>query len=958
MASYEGMRWFKCDLQVQTPEDNAHWADDAARLEEPRRSLRAPAPDANGNVGPSVFDESRIQEVARTFLRRCYALGLDVIGITDHNFSQKMEPRDWFLTHLVEQNKPVARELNREPLYILPGFEVDIGYHVLCLFGPAKKLSHIRRVNMLLTKLGLGEDQRFRGGRPEVLRLAGENISLKKLMHIVQDEHHGIVIAAHADQHDGILTQARNIDDYQLHDLLAVEVTANPPAQHYLDILRGYDAHWSRQGRQPAYVMSSDAKSLRTDTDGRPTANALGYRWTWLKMSKPSTEALRQAFLDPKSRVRILGERPSNAEVHPRITSISVKGAKFLADQEVQFSGNFNCVIGGRGSGKSSLLEYMRFAIGLGGDIPKESDSGLARKRAQLRESLSQVGAEVRVSFQAEDGVADTLVYVPTNPVDSERRIDGRDVEDLRTVLRRLQAQFFGQGELSRMSGDGGGQAQVLALLDAASGPQLVELKAKERDLRSRLQTLFQARRDEKRLLDEIKVTTQESVELERQLKAREAVQGDSTRNQLALQARKFLDGFARSGDDVKQFAGLVESLSKAPAELPESANGWPEAVWFRQATGNVIEARERFVREVSEAWQRFERVVMQSVGIEATKHVYEAIQADQNNFKAACAERGIQPEDIARLQELEEARQTKIEVIAERERELMAVKGLADEFAETLDKLHDVWRMEFNVRQATAEAIQAAVASRTVRVTTAFMADKTSFTAEWGRLAPSDGRGKLARRWMEIGDELFNSWIDRGTEVSPWETVELARMDVCAIPYLHEVLGEELQPAMFKHLDSADVCPIWESVRISRISDGIDVELLREDGTAAGTMAGALSEGQRNTVLLNLVLARGEGPIVIDQPEDELDSSFIYKTLVKDLRATKNKRQLIVATHNANLPVNGDAELIYALEARDGRGVPLAQGGLDRANVAEAVLDVMEGSEQAFKRRSEKYHF
>jgi ABC-type cobalamin/Fe3+-siderophores transport system ATPase subunit len=146
--------------------------------------------------------------------------------------------------------------------------------------------------------------------------------------------------------------------------------------------------------------------------------------------------------------------------------------------------------------------------------------------------------------------------------------------------------------------------------------------------------------------------------------------------------------------------------------------------------------------------------------------------------------------------------------------------------------------------------------------------------------------------------------------------------------------------------------------VRISRVSDGIDVELLREDRTVAGSMSGALSEGQRNTVLLNLMLARGEGPIVIDQPEDELDSSFIYRTLVRDLRAAKSKRQLIVATHNANLPVNADAEQIYALEARDGRGKPRAHGGLDRKGVAEAVLDIMEGSEQAFKQRSEKYHF
>ena len=169
---------------------------------------------------------------------------------------------------------------------------------------------------------------------------------------------------------------------------------------------------------------------------------------------------------------------------------------------------------------------------------------------------------------------------------------------------------------------------------------------------------------------------------------------------------------------------------------------------------------------------------------------------------------------------------------------------------------------------------------------------------------------------------------------------------------------SEGLHQSLFVHLDSDNVRPLWEDVRISRVSDGIDVELLREDRSVAGSMSGALSEGQRNTVLLNLILARGEGPIVIDQPEDELDSSFIYQTLVRDLRAAKSKRQLIVATHNANLPVNADAEQIYALEAREGRGKRRAQGGLDQKGVAEAVLDIMEGSEQAFKKRSEKYHF
>ena len=75
-------------------------------------------------------------------------------------------------------------------------------------------------------------------------------------------------------------------------------------------------------------------------------------------------------------------------------------------------------------------------------------------------------------------------------------------------------------------------------------------------------------------------------------------------------------------------------------------------------------------------------------------------------------------------------------------------------------------------------------------------------------------------------------------------------------------------------------------------------------------------------------------------------------------LRRVKSRRQIIMSTHNANLPVNGDSELVYALEARDGHGVVLTQGGLDRPLVTKAVLDIMEGSEEAFRRRREKYHF
>ena len=956
MADYEGMRWFKCDFQVQTPEDAAHWGDDDTRLPEPRRPLVQPPPDANGVVGPAKPDESRLQELARNYLRRCHEVGLELIGVTDHNFSQKTDPRDWFLTHLVEQNKSVARELGRAPLHILPGFEVDIGYHVLCLFEPATKASHVWRVNRLLCKLGLDENERFRQGRLMPLRRNNATVSLKELVELVQDQRNGIVIAAHADQNDGLLDDPRHIEDYKNKKLLALEVTSSPPVRRVLDIVEGRDRAWSRPDCHPAYVMSSDAKSLQMDAQGKPVANSLGYRHTWLKMSKPSIEALRQAFLDPLSRIQLLGPRPSDALVHPRITKVSVRAAKFLEDQEVCFSEGFNCVIGGRGSGKSSLLEYVRFAVGIDEPAAKgdEVDPSLQRKRKQLRESLT-AESELRVSFEVGNGVSDTLVYAPGRPVGQQRWLDGREVADLNTVLRQLQLQFFSQGELSRMTNGAQGQAQVLSLIDTAAGASLLELKAAERELKARLKSLFQSTRDAARLRAEVAEAQQESVELERQLKAREAVQEDAKLNQLALEARRHLSRM-KSADApvVEALNRLLQSLGTPLETLSVNADKWPNAEWFKGSVARMEQARADLASAIARAMEGYQHVMVTCVGEGATRETEEAINAVQERFRTACVASGIREDDIARMQGLEEKRQEKLNLVEERQKRLAEVQSEADKFPQVLGELHGVWQKQFNARRATAEAIQAAVASQTVRLTTSYMSDDASFNAAWARLAPSDKRGKLAKRWDDIGDELIQTWRRRA-DASVWETLEIARTDQ---NLLETVLLEGLHQPLFGHLDSDNVRALWEDVRIYRVSDGIDVELLREDRTVAGSMSGALSEGQRNTVLLNLMLARGEGPIVIDQPEDELDSSFIYRTLVRDLRAAKNKRQLIVATHNANLPVNADAEQIYALEARAGRGVARAQGGLDRKHVAEAVLDIMEGSEQAFKQRSEKYHF
>src|SRR5712692_5641731 len=113
--NYAGARFYKCDLQCQTPEYGGAWA--------PNDLIRIPSPRT----------QSDLQEKARTYLRRCHEVGLEVIGITDHNFSNEQQQQDWFISHLIWQNASVAAEVGRSPLTIFPRFELDIDYHLLCL---------------------------------------------------------------------------------------------------------------------------------------------------------------------------------------------------------------------------------------------------------------------------------------------------------------------------------------------------------------------------------------------------------------------------------------------------------------------------------------------------------------------------------------------------------------------------------------------------------------------------------------------------------------------------------------------------------------------------------------------------------------------------------------------------------------------------------------------------------
>ena len=116
-------------------------------------------------------------------------------------------------------------------------------------------------------------------------------------------------------------------------------------------------------------------------------------------------------------------------------------------------------------------------------------------------------------------------------------------------------------------------------------------------------------------------------------------------------------------------------------------------------------------------------------------------------------------------------------------------------------------------------------------------------------------------------------------------------------------------------------------------------------------------SAGQKTTAILTFILAYGNRPLLLDQPEDDLDNRLVYDLVVKRLKNAKQNRQIIVVTHNANIPVNGDAEYITSMDS-DSRYIKIkAEGTLDNEVIRKEICDVMEGTEYAFGMRAKKYH-
>ncbi len=205
------------------------------------------------------------------------------------------------------------------------------------------------------------------------------------------------------------------------------------------------------------------------------------------------------------------------------------------------------------------------------------------------------------------------------------------------------------------------------------------------------------------------------------------------------------------------------------------------------------------------------------------------------------------------------------------------------------------------------------------------------------------------------VGEKRL-AWINDQDAFSPVKLAELIHSGTDALTRTGWGITPTVANALVK-LTNPQVLQLEEL----ELPDIIRIELnVAHEGAENFRLLGKLSTGQQCTAILHLLLLQNRDPLIMDQPEDNLDNAFIADRIVVELRSAKIARQFIFATHNANIPVFGDAEWIGVFEAHEGQSFMPAesQGAIDVPQVRDNAANILEGGKTAFNQRKTKYGF
>ncbi len=661
-------------------------------------------------------------------------------------------------------------------------------------------------------------------------------------------------------------------------------------------------------GWYPAEVEGSDPKCLGDVGKGRPC---------YLKLGELGFEALKFALSDYPARVA--SELPTHRNSH--ICSIHFEGGG-LNGQTLKFSPELNALIGIRGSGKSSVLEAIRYVF----DIPRGNKALDTNYKDDLVKHTFGSGGKATIvardAYGQEFSVSRIFRESPSVHLHGKLQ-PGVSIRE--TVLR--QPIYFGQKDLSS-TGDG----FETDLVEKLVGDKL-------RPLRSRIEIQRQTVREAVMRFQKLSNTAEQKQDyaaqladatfrleqfakfgLAEKLQKRVGFQHDSNAlTRVRHQVGTFIEGLESF------IAEHEDDLKNAPVYRASEANADFFAEYFSEYT-SLLADLEKLKEIATSSRSLANKLDLKQAGFEQRRAGLQdefaliERQLAQELKQTGASSTSIQSDDFLQQQQRKTKAEQMLELLTKQEKQMDTVYQA---LLTAVSALNDLWLEEFRVIKAELDRVNAHEAALDIE-------------------AEFKGSKETALGFMQ---QMF-----RGSNIRE-ATLRNVMTDYADFGGLFR----ELEIAKSKAGSTPDV---FEKTLLQNLADFLTFQvpnsfLIRYRGKELKHH----SLGQRASALMLHVLSQREHDVVIiDQPEDDLDNQTIYEDVIQLIREMKPCTQFIFATHNANFPVLGDAEQVHACSYQDDT-ILVQSGSIDRKEIQTEIINIMEGGEAAFNKRKEVYN-
>lgn len=933
-------KWWKCDLQVATPA----W------------DFKFP-PGSNYRIDTAQGREQFLDD----YMNALKKVGIEVVALADHNTGE------W-----IDAAKAAGK---RNGVVVFPGCEITThtgsdGVHLLIIGDLHRTSQDFDR--LLHGPLGFNEEHppfRDNQGSP----VPGS--SSKTLIQILDALPEGyLAIAPHACNENGIVSSSTVKGDLRWKSLHHERLVAldpgdcsNPNGDGFADKFRRRALEVYPRLSDLAFVSTSDAYCFAD----------LGTRFTWIRIGAVGLEGLRQAFLDHESRVlcdwspelaNFIDRNPNNIR-HAWISEVTLAGnlGNSSAPITIPFHPNLNVIIGGRGSGKSSIVAALRQLYSNTDTLPfrlKDEADGFVDS-VFTNANLKGVH-RIQESQEVQTATWDVL--------------DGSEVVELdgTKVRTNFPVTVISQKELfERAAGDKNdphlSSRSLLALLDSRIGYGAKDTKSLGsfgRRLEDARANWANAARDFELMksdLDQLSGLKSQEAMLQKQVNAFTSPEVEKRLERInsRQKERAFLELlYKRLQLSLTKAEELVVELNHPPRLNFEVMNPYSDD--YKTIIGQLTEISENLSKSISLSLEEnLPRIENFADSYAPNKWNIDSIEAtkDLEAYKEQLAAMGLSTTEFSRLQ-------IELKNVAERIRNLEALQTRLEPAKENLDRCWDYLIGLIVERRTSRQELLTEIESRSKRLR--FKTSDNQDTSPWVEGFRSSC-GFRADAYIEDVPNLAKwLWCAPALELlSRWEIWRhaLASGDMKGMQNV-----ANLRPAFADRLSSLD-----EQIRLrlgTLIPDDIVMmEFLKEGGRpdrdSDWQSVTQGSPGQRTAAMLAFVLHHGREPLILDQPEDDLDSEWISRLVVKELRQSRWSRQLIVVSHNANIPVLGDAEQVVALENSNGAlkvrestaidnglaAVVPHIGPVENEFVRNDIQSIMEGGVAAFVKREQRYN-